>query len=87
MAEGNKGPEIRPGASLEDILRMQRENAERKQNRDNPAHGTVIHGHVNLDQADAEARARRRQHPTSGSTESIPDRWTSTGSKPPKPEA
>jgi len=41
--------------------------------------------HVGLDQADREERDRNKNHPTKGSTWEIPDRWSSTGQKPPKP--
>jgi hypothetical protein len=41
--------------------------------------------HVGLDQADREAKKRKKNHPTSGSTKSIPDRWSTTGTKPKKP--
>lgn len=40
---------------------------------------------VDLEKADREERQRQRQHPTSGSARSIPDRWTSTGSRPERP--
>lgn len=33
MPEGAKGPENRPDASLDAVLRMQRQNAERRQRR------------------------------------------------------
>lgn len=44
-----------------------------------------IDENVSLDQADKEARDRKKTHPTTGQTWEIPDRWSSTGTKPPKP--
>ncbi|OGM15276.1 hypothetical protein A2V56_03940 [Candidatus Woesebacteria bacterium RBG_19FT_COMBO_42_9] len=85
MPEEPGSGETRPGASLADILGMQQENAARKNRRDNPRHGTRIDERLNLEQADALDRARKRAHPTSGSTTSIPDRWSSTGQKPQRP--
>jgi hypothetical protein len=39
----------------------------------------VISEHLSLEETEKLDRARRRQHPTTGSTRSIPDRWSTTG--------
>ena len=82
---GEPGSGEKQPPSLADVLRWGEQNAARKHRRDNPRQGTEIHEHLDLDQADASDRQRRREHPTTGSTQSIPDRWTSTGKKPEQP--
>jgi len=70
------------GEKISDILAGQDSKQEELKNKPKPK---KIDEHVDLEQADKEARQRARSHPTYGRTKEIPDRWSSTGQKFPKP--
>ena len=79
---GDEGrAELGSSAWLKEMKKKREELQEKKAHRP-----PTIHEHLNLDQTDSEDRARRRVHPTSGSTKEIPDRWSSHGEPPQKPE-
>lgn len=72
------------GESMSDILVEQNQQQEElEESRANKP--KKIHKRLSLGETMKEERARKRKHPTSGSTRSIPDRW-SPQSKPDKPE-
>jgi hypothetical protein len=83
----SSGPPKEDLASLNSIRKIREQDLtsreEKKKKRKGPL---LIHEHVGLDQADKEERKRKRSHPTTGSTPSIPDGWRTTGGRVPQPK-
>ncbi|OGM04565.1 hypothetical protein A2129_00300 [Candidatus Woesebacteria bacterium GWC1_42_13] len=82
MSEKPESGEKRP-PTAEEVMKWQSQDLARR--RRQTRHGTVFHEHLDLAQTEAEDRARKRAHPTSGSTTTLPVRTGFQGQRPPKP--
>ena len=82
MTEPGSGERRPPTA--EEMLQWQKADLERRQRK--PKGGTLIVEHLDLEETAALDRARKRAHPTSGSTSVIPVRTGFQGQTPPRPD-